>query len=209
VSKQNSAELFDPEFDHEPADIMSDIDVLATAAPMGLDTASVGFADEPPQRELAANALDLKSAPSGTQTTMYGMSEAQATKSKEKSSRRRRRLAVLKQDAGPRLIPVPPRIDGAPRTRAECAGVQRPCPFVACRHSLFADVMPDGELVLNYDDPEHMLPEWSCALDVAERGEHTLEIVGAAMRQSYENIRLAEVSGIAAMAEAVEAGEFE
>lgn len=55
-----------------------------------------------------------------------------------------------------------------PRTRADCAGVPRPCPFVGCRWHLFLDVRRSGSLLLNFPglDPSQLPPRQSCVLDV-------------------------------------------
>jgi Sigma-70, region 4 len=37
-----------------------------------------------------------------------------------------------------------------PQTRADCARVARPCPFVGCRHNLLVDPLEDGSVTLNY-----------------------------------------------------------
>src|SRR4029077_16099196 len=96
-------------------------------------------------------------------------------------SRRRRHLDVL----CPR-----------PETRADCAGVARPCHFVGCVHSLFLDLLspteqaPFGTIKFNFPHPEDMPPDASCVLDVVEaRGEMTLEEFARVMRISDERVR--------------------
>lgn len=93
--------------------------------------------------------------------------------------------------------PVPER----PRTRADCADVPRPCPFVSCRHSLYLDVNRSGGVKLNFPslEPGDMPPEWSCALDVADRGGATLERTAAALNITREGIRLIEVAALDAL----------
>jgi hypothetical protein len=77
-----------------------------------------------------------------------------------------------------------------PRTRAECPDV-RPCPFVGCRYHLGAEVNPTGSLTLRTDvEPTEMDP--SCALDVADRGPHTLAQVADAMGITRERVRQLE-----------------
>ena len=69
-----------------------------------------------------------------------------------------------------------------PRTRADCVGGLRPCPFVSCRHNLYLDVNSrTGNLKLRNKtiEPEDVPPEESCSLDVADQGPHTLAQVGA------------------------------
>lgn len=39
--------------------------------------------------------------------------------------------------------------DERPRTRGDCEGRPRPCPWVGCRHNLLIDVTPAGSIVLN------------------------------------------------------------
>jgi len=61
-----------------------------------------------------------------------------------------------------------------PRTRADCARVPRPCPWVSCRHHLFLDcpdVGQDPRVKLNFPgrEPAELPATGSCSLDVAER----------------------------------------
>lgn len=56
-----------------------------------------------------------------------------------------------------------------PRTRADCAGGPRPCPWAGCKFHLLLEVTPEtGRIVLQERELED-LPE-TCALDVADRG---------------------------------------
>ncbi len=58
-----------------------------------------------------------------------------------------------------------------PTTRAECAGIPRPCPFVSCRYNLYLDVSTKtGRIKYNFPGVEVCDMKESCALDVAERG---------------------------------------
>lgn len=85
-----------------------------------------------------------------------------------------------------------------PRTREECAGGERPCPFVSCKHHLYLDVSPrTGAIKLNFPDLEVWEMNETCALDVADRGGTTLEEVGAIMNLTRERIRQVEVKGLA------------
>jgi hypothetical protein len=81
-----------------------------------------------------------------------------------------------------------------PATRADCANVPRPCPFVGCAHNLFVDVNEEtGAIKFNAPglEPDEV-PGDSCALDVAERGSLTLEGVAAAMNLTRERARQIE-----------------
>ncbi len=85
-----------------------------------------------------------------------------------------------------------------PRTRAECVGGERPCPFVSCKHHLYLDVSArTGAIKLNFPDLEVWEMTETCALDVADRGGTTLEEVGAIMNLTRERIRQVEVKGLA------------
>lgn len=91
---------------------------------------------------------------------------------------------------------------GRPKTRAECAGGERPCPFVSCKYHLYLDVNPEtGSIKLNFPDIEIWEMAETCALDIAERGGVTLEEVGEIMNLTRERIRQLEMSGISRMIE--------
>jgi hypothetical protein len=85
-----------------------------------------------------------------------------------------------------------------PRTRADCATMPRPCPYVSCKYHLFIDVSArTGAIKLNFPDLEVWDMTESCALDVADRGGTTLEDVGAIMNLTRERIRQLEVKALA------------
>ena len=85
-----------------------------------------------------------------------------------------------------------------PRSREECLGGERPCPFVSCKHHLYLDVSPrTGAIKLNFPDLEVWEMNETCALDIADRGGTTLEDVGAIMNLTRERIRQVEVRALA------------
>ncbi|HHH30988.1 MAG TPA: hypothetical protein ENK57_21950 [Polyangiaceae bacterium] len=85
-----------------------------------------------------------------------------------------------------------------PKSRAECLGTERPCPYVSCKHHLYLDVSPrTGAIKLNFPDLEVWEMKETCALDVADRGGTTLEDVGAIMNLTRERIRQVEVRALA------------
>jgi Sigma-70, region 4 len=87
-----------------------------------------------------------------------------------------------------------------PRTRGDCIGRERPCPWLACRHHLYLDVNPEtGSIKINFPDLEPWELEHTCALDVAERGAITLEEVGEIMNLTRERVRQVEVDGLLAI----------
>ncbi|HEX3771666.1 MAG TPA: sigma factor-like helix-turn-helix DNA-binding protein [Polyangiaceae bacterium] len=88
-----------------------------------------------------------------------------------------------------------------PKSRADCVGGERPCPFVSCKHHLYLDVSArTGAIKLNFPDLEVWEMTETCALDVADRGGTTLEEVGAIMNLTRERIRQVEVKGLAKLA---------
>ena len=89
-----------------------------------------------------------------------------------------------------RLLAAEGIIVDRPRTRGECIGDERPCPFVSCRHHLYLDVENGGTSVkLNFPDLEPDQLDHSCSLDVADEGGLTLDEVGRVMNVTRERIR--------------------
>lgn len=117
--------------------------------------------------------------------------------------------SALPSGACPTSIPraLAPRGDW-PRLRSHCADVPRPCPYVSCRHHLYFDFAhgpPTGApeqvaRALEYarawpgKEPEELRE--SCTLDVADRGEHTLEAVGVVLNLTRERIRQVELGAL-------------
>jgi hypothetical protein len=92
-----------------------------------------------------------------------------------------------------------------PKTRADCMNGPRPCLFVSCKHNLYLDVNPEtGSIKLNFPDKEIQELEYTCALDVAEKGGITLEEVGEIMNLTRERIRQVETRGLIKLREATE-----
>lgn len=91
-----------------------------------------------------------------------------------------------------------------PLTRADCEKLERPCPYVSCRHHLFLDVDDElGSIKLNFpglfdDDGSPRLDEMgaTCLLDVADRDGLTLEAVGALLNVTNERIRQMEAHAL-------------
>ncbi len=86
-----------------------------------------------------------------------------------------------------------------PRTRAECLGGPRPCPWCSCRYHLAIDVGPKGSirLALGHEDVLEM-PE-TCALDVADRGAHTLDELVPILRVSRQMVANVERAALDAL----------
>jgi Sigma-70, region 4 len=84
-----------------------------------------------------------------------------------------------------------------PKTRADCEGGPRPCPYVSCKYNLYVDVNPrTGSVKMNFPDKELWEVADTCALDVADRAGITLEEVGAIMNLTRERVRQLETRGL-------------
>lgn len=87
-----------------------------------------------------------------------------------------------------------------PRTRGDCKNTPRPCPWAGCKYHLYLDVSPKtGSIKLNFPnlkDPSEMPADRSCVLDVADKGDITLEDAGKIMNMTRERIRQMEANAI-------------
>lgn len=83
-----------------------------------------------------------------------------------------------------------------PQTRADCADIPRPCPFIACRYNLYLDVRDDGGIRFNFPDREPDEMTASCVLDLASDGPRTLDLIGGLMGVSKERARQLEASAL-------------
>jgi hypothetical protein len=84
-----------------------------------------------------------------------------------------------------------------PRTRGDClpggCNEERPCPFVGCRYNLYLDVNPaNGSIKLNFFQIELDEIDETCALDVADRGLHTLKEIGALLNLTRAGAQVIE-----------------
>lgn len=126
-------------------------------------------------------------------------STAKAALDTEKQPARRRRSRVLNtQRLSKRQLYLLRDVDDdglpvdRPRTRGDCVGGERPCPYVRCEYHLYLDVKDNGSIILNYPDKEVADLEESCALDVADQGGKTLEEVGDLISVTRERARQIE-----------------
>ena len=77
-----------------------------------------------------------------------------------------------------------------PKTRGECAGGPRPCPWVSCRYHLMLTVDRFGKVTEHFADIEDMRE--TCALDVADKGEPMMHgeiaaLVGVSPQMAQQN----------------------
>jgi hypothetical protein len=94
-----------------------------------------------------------------------------------------------------------------PVTRGDCAGGERPCPWVSCRNHLYLEVTPAGSMKLNFPDIEPWEMPETCALDVADRGPRSLALVGRLTNLTRERTRQIAESAVATVNSAVIDGE--
>lgn len=105
-----------------------------------------------------------------------------------------------------------------PRTRGECIDGPRPCPHVSCRYHLVVEVTPAGSVTVHgrlgatltekakggvvddfVEQAAQVVAEYqgdTCALDVADRGEATLETIAVAFHLTRERVRQVETKGM-------------
>lgn len=108
------------------------------------------------------------------------------------------RKKITREDLRIGAILNPP-VEGIerPRTRGECRGEERPCPWVSCRHHLYLDINAEtGSIKFVFPDLEPWELANSCALDVAEAGTSTLEEIGQHLNVTRERVRQIEVRGL-------------
>ena len=180
----------------EAGDVVSDVDTIDTIDVVVTTEVSTG-GEEPTL--VTDGALALAASPDES-------SEENVTREQRRSRRKRdirartisvKRMTKRELEMGRLLYPE---VDDIvrPKTRAECAEGERPCPFVSCKHHLYLDVSArTGAIKLNFPDLEVWEMTETCALDVADRGGTTLEEVGAIMNLTRERIRQVEVKGLA------------
>ncbi len=125
------------------------------------------------------------------------ISDRSLVRSKRKGARPKTRLAkrLSKEERRQSLLLEPWMNEELPKTRAECKYGERPCPYVRCRYHLALEVKPNGSLSENFHEICDM--KETCVLDVAERGENTLEYIGECMNITRERVRQLETDALA------------
>lgn len=85
-----------------------------------------------------------------------------------------------------------------PKTREECVGGHRPCPYVGCRMNLYLEAL-ERNVKPNFPglEPWDMPPDQSCALDIADEGRvRTLDEVAPLLNLNRERVRQVEVDAL-------------
>jgi hypothetical protein len=90
---------------------------------------------------------------------------------------------------------------GVPKTRTECRGAPRPCPYVSCRHHLWLRLQEEqpGNPQRGRQGATTLRPSTmdSCSLDVAERGRATYEEIGAMLGVHRTRVQQIEAAAVA------------
>lgn len=81
-----------------------------------------------------------------------------------------------------------------PKTRADCAKISRPCPYVGCKHHLYLNVIRGRLKIVPKNDgyvaDVLIAMEHTCSLDAADENRGmTLEEIGQIMEVSRERVR--------------------
>jgi hypothetical protein len=76
-----------------------------------------------------------------------------------------------------------------PLTRQGCDAVPRPCPHVGCRHHLYLDAQPGGNLRVAFADLEPEQLQYSCSLDIADGGPRILDEMATVLGVTRERTR--------------------
>lgn len=89
-----------------------------------------------------------------------------------------------------------------PRTRGDCADGPRPCPWVACRFHLFLDALETGSVKINFPKLDVDEIPATCALDVADEGGVTLDVLGQLVNVTRERARQIQDRALAKLEQA-------
>jgi Sigma-70, region 4 len=106
---------------------------------------------------------------------------------------RRRKPAPAPQPIEPETLA---KFAERPLVRGDCKDGPRPCPWVGCRHHLYAEVTVTGELRVLHPGKEPWEMAHSCSLDVADQGGVRLEDIGRIAGVTRERIRQIELAGL-------------
>lgn len=112
----------------------------------------------------------------------------------------RRGLPVLLTQA----LAEPDPVDGweppqRPRTRGECQGGPRPCPWVSCRHHLYLEVFAGGTIRVNNPAVLPWEMTHSCSLDLAVEDGMGHQQIGDAMGITKQRAQQVEAVALLAL----------
>src|SRR5229473_1640286 len=82
-------------------------------------------------------------------------------------------------------------LEARPKTRADCRGGFRPCPWVGCRYNLYLHINAQGGIVTRRGELEAM--GQTCALDIAEANPDGLSQTEVARLMGYTRERIRQI----------------
>lgn len=87
--------------------------------------------------------------------------------------------------------PTPRDSTPRPKTRADCIGGPRPCPYVGCKWNIYLSVDPDGRIAFAFPNVKPWDLAETCTLDVIDTNSSglTLDETGAVMNITRERVR--------------------
>jgi len=110
--------------------------------------------------------------------------------------------ALLASDPRPTQAEILDMERDRPRVRGDCIDGPRPCPWVSCRYHLALEITAYGRIIVHMD-PEHLDEPDSlgnqrptCALDLADAHELTLETISALFDMTRERVRQIETRSL-------------
>jgi hypothetical protein len=143
--------------------------------------------------------VPLQAAPEAAELELPARTPGGAVTISRKELLRESKLA--RRRLGPKERPVDVE---RPKTRGDCFGGERPCPFVSCRYHTYLDVTEAGSLVINHPDVDPAELKASCSLDLADRGPIRLEDVGQVLNVTRERVRQMETAAMQNLAVAID-----
>lgn len=86
-----------------------------------------------------------------------------------------------------------------PKTRGECKGVSRPCPYISCKYNTYLEITDAGNIKILRPHLKVDEVAESCVLDVADRGPQILDEIGDILNITRERARQIEGQALSHM----------
>ena len=201
VFQRDRHDLCEAPKENLPEDDDSDDELAADVSPIAVDLADDDFgADEDVAEDDDEDEVDDDEEDHARTDVPQGRPSARQRGVPSKKTLAVRRITQLELAAGRAEL----KAIGAdepyerPTTRGDCKRIPRPCPFIACKYSLYLDVSETGSIILNFPhlEPGEMPAEQSCALDLADKGPMTLEDIAVVTNLTRERIRQVELKAL-------------
>jgi hypothetical protein len=176
---------------------------LAPKNPLAVVAARGGMSPEKPPDAAPPVTPPASAARSELASTPFAIPALTARKKTLARKQLAKDASVEERRLGPEEEPVD--VDAErPKTRSDCFGGPRPCPYVSCRYHTYLDVTEAGGLVISRPDVDVAELTASCSLDVADRGPVTLAEAGKVLNFTQERARQVEATALRKLAVAVD-----